>query len=118
MALGIQGKTESDATVAQLGRGGGLRNRSVQVRILPVALALMASWHHGIKASTRETDGAVAVCLRLGGDSSTGRAFGLQPEDDGFNSISLHCDRGVTQTQEVVILPMRVELPSVTCFRS
>lgn len=38
----------------------------------------------------------------------------MQPEDDGFNSLSLHCDRGVTRTQEVVILPMRVELPSVT----
>ena len=85
-ALGIRGR-DCNATVVQLGRGSGFRNRPVQVRILPVAL-----W----------------------GDSSNGRAFGLHPEDDGFNSLSLHCDRGVTQTQEVVILPMRVELPSVT----
>ncbi len=85
----VGGEQECDATVAQLGRGSGLRNRSVQVRILPVVF-----W----------------------GDSSIGRAFDLQPRDDGFDSLSLHCDRGVTQTQEVVILPMRVELPSVTFF--
>ena len=85
----VGGEQEYDATVAQLGRGSGLRNRSVQVRILPVVF-----W----------------------GDSSIGRAFGLQPRDDGFESLSLHCDRGVTQTQEVVILPMRVELPSVTPY--
>lgn len=53
------------------GRGGGLRNRTVEVRILPVV-------------------------FHIWGDSSTGRASGLHPEDVGFNSRSLHCGRGVT----------------------
>ena len=66
----------------------------MQVRVLPVVFFIL-TW----------------------GDSSIGRAFGLQPDDDGFDSLSLHCDRGVMLTQLVVILQLRVGIPSVTLLK-
>ncbi len=56
--------------------------------------------------------------IQLWGDSSIGRAFGLQPDDDGFDSLSLHCDRGVMRTRLVVSLQLRVGVPSVTFFKT
>ena len=61
---------------------------------------------------------SLLLTCELRGDSSTGRAFGLQPDDDGFDSLLLHCDRGVMLTQSVVSLQLRVGIPSVTFFKT
>ena len=79
------------ATVAQCGRGSGFRHRSVQVRVLPVASA-----------------GALS-CVPQAWQLERSR---VDPGE--FESLSLHCDRGVTSTWEVVALPMRVGIPPVT----
>ena len=76
------------AAVAQSAEAHGREPCQVQVQILP------------------------AACI--GAIAQLGRAPGSHPGDGGFEPLSLHCDRGVTSTQEIVNLPMRVGVPPVT----